>query len=118
MKNNDKEIESLILNGSDCEKIIAAQKEKEFTDILSEDGGKKSVREINDFTQAPKELLFSKSCTYSVINRNSKTKSYINGMQAESFLGGQNIARQNLLSGKADYFISGDNYVKFYQLKV
>lgn len=116
MKNSDKEIESIILNGTDSEKIIAAQIEKEFTDILT--GEKKSSKVICDITQVPKELLFSKYCTYSVINRNSKTKSYINGVQAESFLAGQNIARQNLLSAKIDSFISGDNYVKFYQLQV
>ena len=73
---------------------------------------------MTDLKLAPKEKLFSKDAVYLVINKNSKTKSYINGVQAEGFLGSQNALREKFLSGKTDYFVSDGNYIKFFKVKV
>ena len=64
----------------------------------------------------PKDKLFSKKATYFVINKNSKTSSYINGIQAESFLISP-YEREKFLSGKTDAFVYQDNYIKFYKYK-
>ena len=113
----DKEIEKILLNDENYEKFIHSKTEKEFTDVITK-GTKDKISEISDIKKAPKELLFSKKAIYTVINKDSKTKSYINGIQAEGFLGSQNILRDKFLSGQTDYFVSGNNYIKFYKVKI
>lgn len=116
MKEN-KKIEQLLLNDSSYEEMVNAKIEKNFIELL---GSAKSKQKdvVTDFKLAPKEKLFSKDAVYVVINKNNKTKSYINGIQAEGFLGAQNTLREKFLSAKTDFFISGDNYVKFFKIKV
>lgn len=111
----DKEIEKILLNDEKYEKFINEKAEQEFNNILKEAQNVKNT-EIKDIKQVPKELLFSKKATYVVINKTSKTKSYINGLQAEGFLGNKNVLREKLVSGLTDSFVSGDNYVKFYKI--
>ncbi len=93
----DKEIEKILLNDKNYEKFIHTKTEKEFTDILKKEADNK-VREITDIAQVPKNLLFSKNAIYSVINKESKTKSYINGVQAEGFLGSQELLREKFIT--------------------
>ncbi len=51
---------------------------------------------ITNIKNVPVEKLFSKNATYIVMNKNSKTKSYINGIQAEAFLASDNILREKI----------------------
>ena len=53
-----------------------------------------------------------------MINKNSKTKSYINGIQAEGYLGSNVPDRTKLLAGESNSFVAGNNYVKFIKVKV
>ena len=46
------------------------------------------------------------------------TKSYINGVQAEGYLGSQNADRMKLLAGEADSFVCENSYVKFIKVTV
>ena len=112
----DKEIEKILLNDESYEKFIHTKTEKEFTDILTKEANNKAL-EITDIKKVPKDLLFSKNAIYSVINKESKTKSYINGVQAEGFLGSQELLREKFITGQTDYFVSGGNYIKFYKVK-
>lgn len=112
----DKEIEQILLNDENYEKFINDRAEQEFNQILEDAKNLKSA-EIKDFKKVPKEMLFSPKAVYCVINKLSKTKSYINGMQAEGFLGDKEILREKLVSGLTDSFVSGDNFVKFYKLE-
>jgi len=112
----DKEIEQILLNDEKYEKFINEKAEQEFNKIL-EDVSKTNASEIKDFKKVPKELLFSKKAVYLVINKSSKTKSYVNGLQAEGFLGDKNLLREKLTGGFTDSFVSGDNFVKFYKLE-
>lgn len=116
MKEN-KKIEQLLLNDSSYEELVNSKIEKEFMSQLEEAKSKKKDV-VTDLKLAPKQKLFSKDATYVVINKNNKTKSYINGIQAEGFLGSQNTLREKFLSAQTDFFISGDNYVKFFKIKV
>lgn len=112
----DKEIEKILLNNEEYENFINKRTEQDFEKEL-ENSTSKSIC-TDDFKSVPKEELFSKNTLYSVINKTSKTKSYINGVQAEGFLGAQEIVRDNFLSKKTDSFVAGDMYIKFYKYKV
>ncbi len=113
---NDKEIEQMLLNGENYEKYIKAKTEKEFTKILEDKLPVKSSV-ITDIKAVPADKLLSKKATYMIISKLSQTKSYINGLQAESYLVSDED-RQKLLSKERDYFLYGDYYIKFYKLKV
>src|SRR5574344_1462968 len=93
----DKEIEQILLNDSNYEKFVNKKIEKEFTQEI----------ESTQKKEEPK-----------VMNKKSKTKSYINGIQADGFLGSQNTLREKFKKAEVDYFISGENYVKFYRIKL
>lgn len=112
----DKEIEKILLNDENYEKFMHSKTEKEFQNILSQEQSNKT-RELTNIKDVPKDLLFTKNAIYMVINKESKTKSYINGLQAEGFLGSQEILRDKFLSGQTDYFVCGNNYIKFYKVK-
>ena len=116
MKEN-KDIEKILLNDSAYEKMVKSKIEREFKQELA---FAKNTRNkvITDIKKVPKEKLFTKSATYEVINKNSKTKSFINGVQAEGYLGAKNSDRIKLLEGKTDSFICGSNFVKFVKVKI
>ena len=109
----DKEIEQILLNDEKYEKFIKDKTEKDFNKIL-QDAAKKNETVITDFKKLSQDKLFSKNATYFVINKSSKTGSYINGIQAESFLV-STYEREKFISGKTDAFVYQDNYVKFYK---
>lgn len=116
MKKN-KEIEKLLLNDTSYESIVKSKMEQEFTNELNR---AKAIHKkvFFDIKKVPKERIFSKDAVYSVINKTSKTKSYINGIQAEGYLGSQTIVREKLLSGEADSFVNGNIFVKFVKIKI
>lgn len=116
MKDNH-DIEQMLLNGKDYEKIVKTKIENDFKQVLDDQKTIKG-RYITDIKSAPKDKIFSKSATYEVINKRSKTRSFINGLQAEGYLGNKNSERQKLLDGEINYFVNEDNFVKFIKLKV
>ncbi len=111
----DKEIEKILLNDKNYEKFMHSKIEKEFIEITNDN--KSETKNITDIKEVPKDKIFSKKTTYLVMNKNSKTKSYINGLQAEGFLGSDNEQRKKLISGEVDYFVCGNSYIKFYKYK-
>ena len=112
----DKEIEKILLNDENYDKFINLKNEKDFNEIIKS-GFPKIAKEITDIKRVPSGCIFSKDATYLVINKESKSKSYINGVQAEGFLAGQNLVRDKLKSGLVDSFVSGNCYIKFYKYK-
>ncbi len=116
MKEN-KEIEKILLNDSTYEKFVKTKFEKEFSKEIKSCKNKKE-KIITEIKSVPRDKLFSKNACYLVMNKNSKTKSFINGIQAEAFLGGKNSLRDKFLSLELDSFVNGDYYVKFQKLKV
>ena len=103
--NKDKEIEQILLNEETCDSLIQKKKEKEFLKALEKTNTKPSI--ITDIAKVPKDKLFSSKATFSLINKSSKTQSYINGIQAESYLVSLND-REKLLEGITDSFIYGN----------
>lgn len=113
MKN--KETEQILLNDSNYEKFLQDKTETEFAEILkTSQTNEKEV--VTDLKCVPKGMYFSKNSIYLVMDKKSKTKSYINGIQAEGFIESDS-SREKLCSGEVDYFISGDKYIKFYKYK-
>ncbi len=115
MKEN-KEIERLLLNDTAYNKLMKTKIEKEFIKSVESN---KSVKTnyITDIKKVPSELLFSKEAVFEIINKISKTKSYITGVQAEGFLGTKYSERESLLKGETDSFVNGNNYIKFIKVK-
>lgn len=113
---NGKEMEKILLNDESYEQLMSSKIKKEFEDVTCKNSEKNDeiIKEIKD---VPAQNLFSKNATYFVMNKRSKTHSYINGIQADGFLGSNNIMRKKLLSKESDYFVSGDCYIKFYSFK-
>ena len=74
--------------------------------------------EIYDLKEVPSGKLFSKDAVFEIINKSSKTKSYINGVQVEGFLGTQHSDRAKLLKGEIISFVNGNNFIKFVKVKV
>lgn len=113
-KNND--IEQILLNDSAFEQAVKTKIEHDFNKELEKKS--KEVSYITGIKDVPKGRLFTKYATFEVINKSSKTKSYINGVQAEGYLGSNVPDRIKLLAGESDSFVAGNNYVKFIKVKV
>ena len=116
MKEN-KDIEQILLNGKNYEKMVKAKIENDFKLALSEKITSKG-KYITDIKSVPMDKIFTKYATYEVINKKSKTRSFINGLQAEGYLGNKISEREKLLSGQTDSFVNEDNFVKFIKVKV
>ncbi len=117
MKEN-KEIEKILMNDYAYDKILKSKIEKEFISDINNSSLKKECKEITDLKKVPRDKIFSKSAVFEILNKNSKTKSYINGVQAEGFLGTQYSDREKLLNGEIESFVSGNNFIKFVKIKV
>ena len=115
-KNTD--IEKILLNDAEYTQMVKAKIEQDFKQELNSVKKANSNYYVTDIKDAPKDKLFSKFAIYEVLNKNSKTKSYINGIQAEGYLATNTNDRNNLLSGESDSFVSGNYYIKFVKVKV
>lgn len=115
-QNND--IEQILLNNSKFEQAVKTKIEQDFNNELKIAKTSKKKSEITDIKEVPKEKLFTKYSTFEVINKNSKTKSYINGLQAEGYLGSNTTDRTKLLNGDSNSFVAGNLYVKFVKVKI
>ena len=109
---DDKDIEQILLNDENYEKFLSKKAENEFNAVLKETQNIQH-KKITEISKLSKNELFSKYATYFVINKNSKTKSYINGVQAEGFLGSKTSLREKFLSGQSESFVNDEYYIKF-----
>lgn len=117
MKEN-KEIEKILLNDSDFENMVKSKVENDFKQELANAKVLKSLEYITKIKDVPKSRLFTKYATFEVMNKASKTKSYINGIQAEGFLGLNVADRNKLLNGESDSFVCGNSFIKFIKVKI
>lgn len=116
MKTNN-EIEKILLNDEKYEKLISSKIEKDFENILKEKTSQKPEI-ITEIAEVPQGLFFSKNSTFEVINKTNKTKSFINGLQAEGFLGANDFERSKLLKGETNAFVRDNIFVKFVKCKI
>ncbi len=115
----DKETEKILLNldNSEYDKLMNLKIEQEFKNelVLNKNKEEKYIENIKDI---PEGKLFSKFTVFEVINKTCRTKSYINGIQAEGRLGTDTLSRNKLLAGEISSFVCGDNYIKFIKCKI
>ena len=115
MKKND--IEKILLNDENYENMLKQKFETDFKNELK-NAYKNKTKYLTDIKLVPAEKLFSKDAIFEVLNKASKTCTYINGVQAEGYLGIQNSDREKLLTGQSEFFVSGDCFIKFIKAKV
>jgi hypothetical protein len=115
---DDKNIEKMLLKDTSYDKLLNTFQEEEFNKTLESTKEAQNFKFITNIKEAPKDRLFTKYATYEVINKSSKTKTKINGIQAEGYLGSKNSIRTSLLSGEVDAFVSQNCYIKFLKVKV
>lgn len=113
MKEKEEDIEQILLNNASLDDLIKARIEKEFKEAETKSKIKPKKITITEIAKAPKNLIFSKKSVFKLFNRNTKTETYINGVQAESLLGSQNSIRDKIKNGETSSFATEDAYVKF-----
>lgn len=69
---------------------------------------------VVEFSKLPAKFIFSKFACYKVFNRKNKTENFINGIQAESFLGTSKNLRFKLINREISSFATDDVFVRFH----
>ena len=111
-KNNN--IEEILLSNASIDELIRQKIDSEITLEIQESKKSKTIGLTSDFKQLNPSLIFDKSTTYLVFNRNTKQESFISGVQAESLIGIQVQIREKLIKKLTDCFLTDNYYVKFY----
>ena len=111
MKNND--AEDMLLNNASLDELIKMRIEKEFLEDLKKAKEKPKKREYTDIKDVPKDKIFSKSSVFRCFNRNTKCETFINGVQADAYIGIQDVVRKKMLDGELSAFTTDDTYIKF-----
>jgi len=102
------------LKDANIEQLIEQKIETEIQTEMDEAKKEKETVIIKDFNDVPKGKLFDKNTTYKVFNRKTKKETYINGVQAESFLGLNISVRDDLERKYIDNFTVNEYYVRFH----
>ncbi len=112
MKNKD-EIEQILISETSIDELIKRKIEEEFKTEFEQSKILPLTKIETNIANVPKSLIFSKQSVYKLFNRNTKTQTYINGIQAEALIGMQNSIREKMLNGEQSTFTTDDAYVKF-----
>ena len=117
MKNNDKDTEQMLLNNTSLDDLIRKKIEQEFKNDIKSSKKQKEIIKVTDIAKVPKHLIFSAKSVFKVFNRRTGVETYINGIQAEAFLGVQNNIREKMAEGQISAFASKNTYIKFEYVK-
>ncbi len=115
MKNTDlenKNTEELLLSNKSLDELIRVKIQQEIN-LLEQNKISTEKTIIYDIKKVPKNLIFSKISYFKVFNKQNKTESFINGIQADGLLGLQDSIRQKILEGECDVFANDDIFVRF-----
>lgn len=118
MKEKKEDIEQMLLNNMSLDELIKMKIEKEFKSEIAKVKKVPVRKVITDISKVPQNRIFSKDAVYRLFNRNTKTETFINGLQAESLLGIQNTVREKIYRGELGAFTTDDAYVKFEKINV
>ncbi len=113
---NKKDLEDILINKTSMDDLIKMKIEKEFMQEMLNAGHKRHKKIITDIKDVPKGAIFGKNAVFKIFNRQTKTETTINGIQAEGMLGLQDSVRTKLLNGETTTFATEDAYVKFEKL--
>lgn len=118
MKEKEEDLEQILLNNTSLDELIKMKIEKEFKSELEKANKKTKIVTIKNIADVPQEKIFSKDAVFRLFNRNTKTETFINGIQAEAMLGIQNSIREKIFKGELSAFTTDDAYVKFEKINV
>ncbi|MFI3301302.1 MAG: hypothetical protein R3Y28_07785 [Candidatus Gastranaerophilales bacterium] len=113
MKNKQKDVEQILLDGTSLDELIKMKIEEEFSQEIEKAKQKPTTKIITEIQNAPKELIFSKNATFKLFNRKTKSETYVNGVQAEALLGIQHNIREKISNAEQTTFTTDNAYVKF-----
>lgn len=109
----DKEKEEMLLTGASLDELIKMKIEQEFLSDMNAAKNEYRPKIYTNIKDVPQDKIFAKNTTYKYFNRNTKTETYINGIQAEALIGIQNNIREKMLKGELNAFTTDDAYIKF-----
>lgn len=110
---NNNNAEELLLSNKSLDDLIRIKIQQEINAIENNQKNPTEKKIIRNIAEVPQNLIFSKKSFFKVFNKTNRTESYINGLQADGFLGLQNLVREKILQGKSDVFSCENGFVKF-----
>lgn len=110
---NMKDMEQMLLNNASLDELIRMKIEEEFKTELKTKKQKPEVVTLTDLKEVPREKIFTKDSTFRVYNRNNKTETFIDGVQADAMIGLKNAIREQFLNKTLTAFSTDDTFVKF-----
>lgn len=114
---NNSDVEKMLLTGKSIDELIQMKIQQDYKALQEKAKNVPKEHKIENISEVPHSLLFSKFSIFKVFNKINQTESLVNGIQAEAMLGMQETVRNALLNGKISAFISGDSYVEFMYAK-
>lgn len=69
---------------------------------------------IRNFNRLSYKDLFSANTLYEILDRTTRERSFINGVQAEGLVGLNHDIRYNLVNKRSDSFTAWGYFVKFF----
>lgn len=106
-----KDMEQVLLNNATLDELIKMKIEQEFKSNTQKT--KPSPKTVTVLKDVPKDKIFSKDSVFKLFNRNNKTETFINGVQADAMIGIQTGIREKILEGTLTAFSTDDAYIKF-----
>lgn len=106
-------IETALLSGKSIDELIKIKMREEIKNTFEKANKTPQKVKIFDIKEIPTQILFSKNTVFKKYNKQNDTLSYINGIQAESMLGLDELSRKKLLSGEIEVFSTENSFVKF-----
>ncbi len=113
MNQKRKMIEDALISGKTIDELIKIKLKEEIQSAFTKVKVKFEKKRVFDIKSVPQSEIFGKKAVFKIFNKNNKTISYINGIQAESMLGMDNLTREKLLKGEAEVFSTDNSFVKF-----
>lgn len=113
MKNKKQLVEDALLSGKSIDELIKIKMQNEIKQAFKKVSTKFVKKKVCNIKEIPQKYIFSKKSVFKKYNKTNNTVSFINGMQAESMLGLDNISREKMLRGEIDVFSTENAFVKF-----
>ena len=110
------DVEKMLLDNASIDELIKLKMEQSLREELNKKPTKNKI--VTDIKDAPQNLIFSKKSVFKLFNKETKTETFINGIQAEGLLGLQNNIREKIKNKELDSFSTENTYIKFHSIKI
>src|SRR5574344_1925691 len=113
-----KDIDEILLTSTSIDEIIKSKMEEEIKNAQIEKNKKLSDKIITDIKLVPQNLIFAKCSIFKVFNRENRTISFVNGIQAEAMIGMQKSLYEKVKQGLIKTFTTEKEYIQFEKTKI